>query len=388
MTLLNIVGFETGTLDTNIETNTVVGGMAVQSSVVRTGSYALRANFTTTAAGYVDIRKHNTTGILNIGLSRCYYRFYFRADTLPSSNNEEIAAILSSTAYKLTLRITSAGKLQVYNRSHSQMGSDGSTTLSTGTWYRIDIDCDTGASAAYEVRINGVVEFSGTGDLHTVVNDRIALGKVTNRNGNTVDFFYDDVAIDDTGYPPVGAVAMLVPDGDGTYTTWTVGAGGGDDWTNVDEVTYDGDTTYLLSTTSVGDASTVTLESSASKSISGTIDGVKALVIVKRNTSNSKIQARIRSGSTDSDTANITIGSTYSAIGYILETDPDTAAAWTVGGINGVEIGAEERSASVSTRMTAAYLMVDFDVSVSAGDSLASKYGMYKKRRFQHLLNR
>src|SRR3990167_877765 len=136
MTLLNIVGFESGVITTAIETVSVVGANnSIQSTIKRTGNYALRNNPTTTGTSYVDIQKAVPSNQA-IDLATCYYRFYFRPEVLPAANSEEFASILASSAYKLALRIKSTGVIQAYDTTATtQLGSDGTTVLSTGTWY-------------------------------------------------------------------------------------------------------------------------------------------------------------------------------------------------------------------------------------------------------------
>ena len=376
MALKKIVGFEAGTLTTSIELASGSGSSGiVQTSIVHTGTYALRHALSGSGAGASSYAAHAIGAHAILNLATAYYRFYFYIATLPAANNEEFALIANgTTTYKMSLRITSAGKIQAYDSAGSQLGSDGATTLVTGNWYKIEIKCGTGSPAAYEIKINGSVELSGTGNLHANNNDRIWLGKLTNRNGQTVDFYYDDLAIDDAAYPADGGVVCLKPNGDGTYTTWTIGAGAGDDWTNVEEIPYDGDATYLVSA-SVGDASTFNLESTATGGISGTINAVKELALVAKNVPQaSNVILRIRSGSTNSDTAGtgFTNSPAYAALGYLLAIDPATSLAWDTDALDAVEVGVVMNDVD-DARLTACYLMVDFLPAAGGG---ARSYGI------------
>jgi hypothetical protein len=361
MAAIQIVGFESGTL---VEVGGGTGTCAIDSTTKRSGDYSLRVNPTTTANGYVSVYSHGASGALAVfSLATAYYRFYLNIATLPSSNNEEIAEIFHAGGIKMTVRITSAGKLQAYaTDGTTQLGSDGSTTLSAGaTWYRIEISCATGTTAAYEVKIDGTSELSGTGNLNAANNAFIRLGKATDRNGKSVDFYYDDVQINDAAFPGAGAVLRMDPDGDGTYTTWTVGAGGGSDWENVDEVPPDNATTYLLSTSTSTNASTVTLESCATVGISGTIAAAKACHFVSRiGSRNGAIRLRVRSNATDYDTGtSYTSVAAWVSVGSVMAVDPATSAAWTTGGLDAAEIGCIEYSANKSG-WTAGYMMVEF----------------------------
>lgn len=365
MTIRNICGFETGSLT---EANSSSGTVSIDSTTKRTGNYSLRCNPAGNATGFVFLKTFDATSGAQTELNDAtsYTRFYFNPATLPAANSEEIAQIQDWAMYavKMTVRITSAGKLQVYsNDGTTQLGSDGATVLSAGTWYRIEIKCGTGAGATvpYEVKINGASELSGTGTLGTSNTGRVGIGKVTNRNGQTVDFYYDDVQINSAAYPGAGAVMRLDPDGDGAYTAWTIGAGAGSDWENVDEVPYDSDTTYLQSTLTVGQASTVSLESCASAGVSGTISGVLAGFYCKRDAGVPWVKFRIRSSTTNKDvSSSINPGSAYAYYGVISETDPATSDVWSTSGLDGAQIGCVEDGTANYTRWTAGYLMVDF----------------------------
>src|SRR3990167_4665140 len=109
MGLRNLVGFESGIVTANIETGFTTGTASIQSSIKRSGNYALRANPTTTGTGYADIRDQSVDFNKELDIATAYYRFWFRPETIPAANSEEFAAVLTATAYKMSLRITSAG---------------------------------------------------------------------------------------------------------------------------------------------------------------------------------------------------------------------------------------------------------------------------------------
>lgn len=374
MAILNIVGWESG--DSAAESVSTTGTVSIQSTTKRTGTYALQANPTTTATGYANVGTIDSTARdVNFDVADVYARFYFRAATLPASNSEPIFSSNRSTggAIKFELRIDSAGNLLGYGQGTSLLAT-GTTVLSTGTWYRIEVRVGTGASANWEVKINGTSEISGTADLRSDNNVNVRFGKTTNRNGNTVDFFYDDIAVSDSAYPGASdGVYPLTVDGDGTYTAWTVGAGAGADYTNIDEIPHDSSTTYLLSTLSAGDASTGTLISMPSSS---SIYAVKATTFVIRNGAGASFQQRTRSGSTDSDTADITPLASYTDYHQLHATDPNTSSAWTESAVNAIEVGCEERSATAATRLTMAMAQVDYVAAGAGGHPALRRFGL------------
>ena len=161
MAIIGLCGFETG--DT-VQAIGVAGTHDVQGTVKRTGAYALRCNPTTTGVGYVGLGGYNPKPAA-YNAATAYYPFLFRYATKPASNSEPLFTAASTTgANKFHIRINSAGNLSAHNRFGTLMAT-GSTVLAVDTWYRIDAKVGTGASAAWEVRIDGVSEISGTGDL-------------------------------------------------------------------------------------------------------------------------------------------------------------------------------------------------------------------------------
>lgn len=367
MARLDILGFESN--DPNYECS-IGGSYAVFSSThAHSGTYSGRVYPPASAAtSYIGINHYDASGaIANINLALVYFRFYIYIATLPAANNEEIFAILGmNNAQKMTLRVTSAGNLQLYDSAVAQIGSDGTTTLSLDTWYRIEVKCGKetvlGDDGPYEVKIEGNVEFTGTGNITASNVASGSLGKRYNRNSQAVDYYFDDIAVDDSEYPGPGEVYLFRPAGDGTYTAWTIGAGGGADWTNVDETPSDSNTTYLLSTKSIGDASTVTFQSCDTVGIYGAITTILALWVIVRNAATTPgIKFRVRSNATNYDTSAFESPMFYTLYGLIYNTDPATGFLWTHAAIDALEIGAVENSASQATRWSSMWLMVEVE---------------------------
>lgn len=361
MATLMLNGFETGSA---VEVQALGGTASIQSSVTRGAwsIYSLRCNPATTATGFASVYGPLAT-FGNLGAysaATVYYRFYFRYDTKPASGDEPIfVARQTGNATKLELRINSAGNLAAYDRTPTLLAT-GSTVLASGTWYRIEVKVGTGASAAWEVLIDGVSEISGTADLSTTNNGWSIMGKAFNRNGNTVDFYYDDCRASSTEYPGEGKVLLRAPSANGTYQTFSVGAGSGSHYQIVGEVPQDGDSSYLVSTLVADNAETEQLADAAADV--GVISCAYAVAIVKRDgASAGAVRTRLRSGSTDSDTNNnYAVTAAYTSVGKLYDTDPATAAAWTRAGLNGCEVGVVEKSATNRTRLAAAYLMFDY----------------------------
>lgn len=363
MATLNLTGFEAG--DTT-ELQSLTGTASVQSTTKRTGTYALRCNPTTTAAGWVLFRgwAGNAT-IVAYNVATVWHRFYFRVGTLPGANSEPIFQARTSTGVtKAEVRITSTGHLQIYNTSIAQLGSDGGTALSTNTWYRIEVKVGTGASASYEVRIDGTTELSGTGDLNATNNGECAFGKISNRNGQTVDFYYDDILISDSDWPGAGACLALKPTANGSTMQWTAGTGSSD-FNEVDEIPTD-DTSYVQSG-GAGQIALFAMQDTGTVGISGSVNCLLNFARTRENaTSSTSNFLRLKSGATDSESSPGLNGSTtVVSRGKVYDVDPNTSAAWTLSNIDAIECGSREANAS-AVRLTTVLAFVDF---LAAGGS-------------------
>lgn len=374
MSVLFFCGFEYG--DGQSEANQTSGTQSVQGTVKHTGDLALRCYPTTTGTGFVYVRMFSgtTPSWANYNKATLYVTFDFRYATKPSSNDECIAQTHNALAYKAELRLNSAGNLVLYDSTGSALGT-GSATLAADTWYRLGLKIGTGTSSGtYEVTVNGTADISpgSNGNFTSTNNNRVYLGKVADRNNNTVDFFYDNLIVDDSAYANASAVVKrLSPDGDGTYTAFTIGSGTGSDWQQVDETgSVASDSTYLISTGSAGDASTVTLASCASASISGTILGALIRTAIHRNAeADGSVKIRARSGGTDYDSDAVASIANNGYHGTLYLTDPATSSAWTTSGLDGLEVGLVENDTDI-TQWFSLHVMVAY---VPSGTTYATR---------------
>jgi hypothetical protein len=258
---------------------------------------------------------------------------------------------------KASLRITSAGNLQLYgSNGTTQYGSDGATELTTGVWYRIEwkLEADTGGTDGYAtVKIDGVTEINNV----QVDNDTngigwFIVGKQVNRNGQSVNFYYADVLVASDDYPGEGSIITLLPNADGHYTDWTP-SGVGADYTMVDDAPPN-TSDYLISTKVVGNSETVRFQTLADVGITDPVDihSVQCHYVANCGVwNNVRTQLRLRSNSTDYDLTSLLLIGCWGigGYGYKSNTDPATGLAWILAGVNAVEFGCVENTTSNPT---------------------------------------
>lgn len=339
----------------------IVGSAGVVSSNIFGRSFAFRCNPTTTGTGFGRIYKHDATGqAVNFSASTVYSLFDFAYATKPSSGDEEIWNHWDPNQ-RLTIRLNSSGNLVAYNGT--TLLSTGSQVLAADTPYTITckavINTGTWEINLYNASGSLLEAMSGSATFGAVNIITVHVGKVTNRNGNTVDFYFGRMILSDSAYPTVNQkIACAVADGNGTYTAWT-----GDytpEWTEAPLITTDdAAASQYVSTSNDLDAESATMQSCAQIGVSGTINAVKALAVVRQASTAVNLIARLRSSTTNVDTTGFTVGTTYIGSGILRETDPATSAAWTSGGVDGIEVGVvHNQSQTREARCTAVFALV------------------------------
>lgn len=366
MAVVNFCGFETGDF---AECESTAGTLSVQGTTVRTGGYALQVNPVTTASGYARVKGLAADGsVADASVANSYIRFYFQYATKPATNSERVLLVwATAAAYKLDIRLNSAGKILVYNRFVSLIGTS-TTTLSSGTWYRVEVLCGTGTSASWAMKINGTTELSGTADLHTSNAIYLDFGKNGDQFGQSLDVFFDDITWDDAAYPGPGAIQVMQPNADGFYTDWTASAG--NRYQCVDELPHTSDTDYVTTSTSLFNY-TAALESAASAGVKTSPRAVKSLAVVRDEGGASAVQVRLRSNTTDNDTTSSDPGAAYVLRAKLHATDPATSAAWLLSALDSIEVGVEA-NAAVAHRCTLACAMVEYNDSPTGAFSYAN----------------
>jgi hypothetical protein len=241
-------GFELNSTSTGMEFTTSSGTISLQTGTVRTGTYALRAN-PTASTGFVRWHAFATDQAI-VG----YQRFYLNIATLPSTASSICRFLDTTNASTGAIRLSTTGTLQLLNAAGTQIGSS-SATLSTGTWYMVELKTDATGAGALDARLDGSSFASGANSAQGNWS-RVLIGVIG--SNATTDLAFDDWAVNDASgsaqnsWPGSGKILHLLPNGDGDAHAWgntANGAGASTNYTLVNEVPPNDATTLVQSVT-------------------------------------------------------------------------------------------------------------------------------------------
>lgn len=364
--LFGFTGFESSTTVSNGASGTITFG----NTVVFDGDLSFQTS--ATGANFVWISTFGANGKVadGTGVATLFEQFEFQYNTKPAAGaaSEPIAGIGSATNVdRFSIRLSSTGFLDIYSFSGAKIGAT-TTVLLANTWYKIEMKAGTGASAAWEVRINGVSEATGTSDLDSPNRARCAVGRLTSIGGSAMKMYFDNLVCDDAAYPSGDKIRLLLPTADGTFIQWAGGA------TEVDERPPDGLVTVTTCTVN-GQVESTAMEDAATKSISGTIYGV---ITFRDCHETAAVTSSLRmldvfNTTTSSGTAVDVGNTTFLGFGKLYITDPSTGVSFTTGGIDNLQVGVSGVTCtSADIQCTVHYAEVLFTPSapVAGGNSL------------------
>lgn len=220
----------------------------------------------------------------------------------------------------------------------------GTTTLLYGVYYHIEFKATINTSTgSYTLRINELQELTASGvntqGTAAAVVDSIQLGALQFNTFNEVD--YDDLYVCDSlggvnnDFLGDCRVQCLFPESAGATSGWTPLSG--QNYTNVDDVTPDDDTTYV-STGVAGTIDTYAMNDLAATT--GSVKGVQTVVSARKDDAGTRtIAPVIRIGATNYAGNNQNIMTTYSMFLQQYDVSPATAAAFTISEVNAMEAG-------------------------------------------------
>lgn len=260
--------------------------------------------------------------------------------SLTAGATQNMIALMDGTTVHLALHLHSNGTLSLWRAGTTLLGSSSAGLVVSDTWGHIEIVATIADSGGtYEVFYNGTSVISGTGDTRNAANAyinriRIACPDGTGSAGisHHDDFFVHNAATQ----IGVRRIGVIYPSADTADKDFTASAGS-DNYAMLDELTVDGDTTYVQGTT-VGDLDLYDM--SALPVTPTSITAVRLVAYAKKtDVATRTLNLVAKSGVTQDDGTAVALSTSYQQHGRILNLDPDTAAAWTPAGVNALQAG-------------------------------------------------
>lgn len=290
------------------------------------------------------VRKVVPTPVASIGVM---YRLWL--DHLPSDSSHRPLVALTDTANtnQLEIIVTAVGIVQVYRGSvdTGTLLGESAIAVVANAWQHFEIKVVIGAAGSVEIRVESItiLNLAGVntqGGLTTVGNVILAHAATTAATSGTA--YYKDFAIWDTtgslnnSFLGTCFVYSMRPDSD-VSGTWSITGGAGSGWASINETNPDDDTKYVSSPwpAATADVFTVTDLPTDATTVKGMMSMVRSR---KSDGGDGQLQVSLVSGSSTGNGSNRPITTAYTYWTDIFETDPATAAAWTVAAANAVKL--------------------------------------------------
>lgn len=369
--ILNFIGNETGN---SLEYFMQSGNVSIQSSIKRTGTYAVRV-LPAGVISYFGFQGLAATGLAADLPTTWYFDGYLRIDSMPLANLAAVARAGSiATTFVVQIMLDSNGDIYLHNGT---TGSAVAATLTTGQFYHVQFKPV--VSGTCSLSIDGGTPVTLTGGSG-VTATTCYLGC---RNSTpTYDIYWDDCCVADDDYPGAGECKISVPIGAGAASGWTAGTNS-DDFNEVDEIPHDTDTTYIAASATQDNLDhTFDMQAAATIGIAGAIGAVKTMVVARTDSisgSSSVAHRRLFNGSGFELTA-LELTTTYQILARIDIIDPSAGGgAITLGDFDSIEVGMAANTIGQVQRFTAAYLSV-WSTGAAAGIAIPVVLNQFRQR--------
>jgi hypothetical protein len=266
-------------------------------------------------------------------------------------SHQWLCGFLDGATLQVAIKINLDGSISAYRSDTTLLGTSGGGLVVANAWnyYEVKavINGSSPATGVVQVRLNGVtspvldLSSQNTKASANAYANGIVIGSYYNRDTDTGETaYFDDLYIDydtDAAFRGDCGVFTLLPNGAGTYSEFTPSSGA--NWQCVDE-TDPNETDY------VSEGTPNKRDTYVHPSLSVGPDGATIHVVAvspcaaKAMPGVAEIAPMVRSGSTDSVGAtHVPVAGSYLYQTEMWETDPATAIAWTVNGVNAMEFG-------------------------------------------------
>ena len=254
--------------------------------------------------------------------------------------NKPCFRIRLGTTALMTVNYDPSEFWELYRGGATLLGQTDVGSCPFSTWFHVQIKyVPDPSSGILQVKFNDVLVFDYSGN--TVPGSETTLDNVYFRADHSQSAErVDDVVIDDSDWPGVTKIAAIKPTGAGATTSWTPSAGS--NWDCVDEVPpSDTDYVYINSADQIDTyaAGDLPAEADTIKCVQ-----VQARALKQSDATPQNIALGVRTGGADYFGSDLALTSAFSGHAQMFENNPDTASPWTVGEVNGAEIGIKSRA--------------------------------------------
>lgn len=307
---------------------TLVAGTITYGTAGRLGGKCIQNNSafgTFTITHTIPVAKSS----LSVGVA-------FKTDNLYASK-QLLTFNDSSNVVVCTLFMNASGDL-VFVRGNaiaSNVLSTVSAALATNIWYHIGIEFTRNASTGtYKLYVNGVALATLTG-LNTGASDIKNVG-LSSPGSGVASFFDDYYCVDGATWLGELRVTQVRPSADTATKDFTPDTGTAN-FSRVNGVPMDGDTTYVSGAT-VNNTDLYDFDDLGYTPAS--IKAVQTVLVARKDDATTRTLAPlVKSSSTTHTGADVAMSTSYATFVEILETDPNTSAAWTVSAVNAMQAG-------------------------------------------------
>jgi hypothetical protein len=256
--------------------------------------------------------------------------------------NNRLIEFFDSSTIQLAIFMNNAGGIDVYAYPSGTIVASTTADLSAGTYQYVEVKAlfSPTATGSVSVQVNGSniinvtgIVLSGSGNAWA---NTIAIG--TSSYQAQIDDLYicDGTGTINNDFLGDVAVQLLLPNGDGAINDFSqVGGTSGQNYTSVNEVPPDDDTSYVYSST-VGDIDAYTLASIGSPSA---VIGVQITASARKDDSSTRVVALgFGNASTQVFDTGFSLTSNYEMFYEPYDQNPITSADWAVSDFSTAQI--------------------------------------------------
>lgn len=345
----SFVGMELQSLS---EGDSVQGtGNSIDTTLKYDGTASYKSKPVTSATPRFTMGEYSADGTSGYGNTNdAYYTYHIYITTLPASGMESFMDGRNvADNVKIRYNIDNAGNVGLYAGGTTIMGTS-TVAITTGAWHCIQARISASDSVTpnvYSFAVDGVTGISGTygPGLGTSDNAKAAFGKTVNNSGQSYEINYDDMIASNSGFESCNDLMVLyTPDANGSNSAWNEGTGASD-YQEVDENPVD--TTTYIKTSSITYNTLSSFGMTNFAPLASSFSAVSAHTIVRDETGTAQQFLYVKSGATVATTTQLDPTVNYTLKAKHFATDPNTSSAWTLAGINALEVGVGVGTGSV-----------------------------------------